>query len=112
MWYLVMTLIEDNDDVQINGIVGVRYCVGMRLFSSFQFIPYFRYSRVLIVAFPATVKGYHVCYDDFGTRVTVAAIQDFLSTPIRVRFRAHYGKFDVQVECTKVGMQHDRFHCL
>jgi hypothetical protein len=90
-WYLAMSLIQGNDDLQRNGYVFVAYSVGSSVFGNIHLELSLKNS-FMSKCLPFKARGFHFCYDDVRLCPLMAAMQISLGQFIRVRFRSYCGK--------------------
>jgi hypothetical protein len=95
LYYTVMSNVEDDEEAQKLGVVGIAYLVGAGLNLDPQKL---RKTAKLRNAIPIRLICSHLCYND-PLLVPIISLSMFLmGTHTRLRFRAHYGSHE-EIQC-------------
>jgi hypothetical protein len=87
-YYILMSSVEGDEDVQKRGVVGCAYCVGAALNFDLQLNR--KWGR-LRKALPLRFDSMHACYNDPRMLPIVSLAVFIMRTHSRVRFRTHNG---------------------
>ncbi len=79
--------------VQRKGFVKVVFNVGMGGIPNIDTDLFLRGAPVLFEVLPFRMAAVHFCYDDPMIRPALTAVQHAIGRSGRIRFRAHYGKY-------------------
>ena len=90
MYYIYMTLVQDDVEAQRKGIVEIFYNVGN---TNPIYLPHVTASQRLHSALPVKVAANHACSDDPIVRTMFQICRPFFSLERLSRMRIHMGKF-------------------
>ena len=92
LWYLLMTALEYNPELQIDGLVGIFYFTGFTIEdrkSNSSDIP--RNAYLIRDGIPFRVASLHWCLSDPRTAVILNLVRTMAGKDFRLRFRHHIG---------------------
>jgi len=94
-WYLTMSTLQDNDEVQRKGLVAVSYAIGM---SSTEFCGAMirESSNMIIQGLPLLARSAHICLQDHALKPLFSMLMAAGPPEIRIRLRLHFGS---HIEC-------------
>jgi hypothetical protein len=95
VWYLAMAAVEHNDDVQKNGVVEVFFANGA-LGKRIDIMEHLTKGFSALLCLPIRFAGIHFCYDNAVFKPIVQLMQMVFGAGNRLRFRSHFGTFDVR----------------
>jgi len=110
-WYQIMTVLEENEEIQKKGVVKVVNCFGEWRSSVGQFIDFILKTERIIAAWPFRTCAFHLCYDQPAVRTFLNLVHVLVGKNGRLRERTHFGsKLEVQYTLMQFGVNLQ--HCL
>lgn len=92
-WYLALTAVENDEEVQRNGIVEVFFANGA-LGKQTKISDYLTQGFASLLSMPIRLVGIHFCYDNYLFQPILKLTQIVFGASNRLRFRAHHGTYD------------------
>jgi hypothetical protein len=88
LYYMLMSSVEDDEEAQRRGNVGLVYCVDGGIDFDMKNV---RKKTLLRSAVPVRFQSAHICYNDPMMLPFVSLAMIIMGSRNRMRFRAHYG---------------------
>lgn len=89
-WYLALSLVEQDEEVQKQGIVEVFFANGA-LKQQTNITKHFKEGFTGLLCLPIRLVGIHFCYDDVMFQPILQLAQLVFGANNRLRFRSHQG---------------------
>lgn len=104
-WYIVMSTLEENEEIQKRGVVQVFNLTGEWITPPSKVVATAQPSRHIVNDWPFRSCGFHLCYDNALLQSLITGISHFLVKELRIRERTHFGSpIEIQYSLMTFGM--------